>query len=310
MLIKNPQKSSTINRGIEFLITKQTEDGAWKDFKLPPGVSDIWVTAYTGLHLYQIFKECQFEDQKILNKAVNWLTTHMGNDAGWAYNAQCPSDADSTANAILFLQKLNFPISHRTYFFLLSFRKQDGGFCTYYPEKQNDSWGISHPDVTPVIGMALLKMLKNYPTRLNQLKGYIQQGQNKQGLWQSFWWKTPLYSTARNLDFAQEASIQYKLQPLKHTLLKTSAKNPFEIALALYCLLKLGVKDDLLPMLETLCQLQLPDGSWSSSPILRLTSRENSFPWKSTDSGRLYCDQNRILTTATVLRSISLFHIL
>ena len=302
---------STIEKGIAFLCSQQHSNGTWQDFHLPTGISDSWVTAYIGLHLYWVCIEYNSSPRENnLARAAHWLASHSLKNGGWSYNAHCAADSDTTAHTILFLQKLGEPVSPKSYDFLLSFQNQDGGFGTYHYFIEGDTWGQSHPDVTPVAAIALAEHLKNYPVKLKNLLAYIRLNQNQNGLWESFWWKTPLYSTTRNLDSVQELGIDYDQQSLKRSLLNLNGRIPFDMALALYCRLRLSLWSDLLPRVKVLCKSQLPDGSWPSFPGLRLTSRRCRKPWRVSTSGRLYSDQNRLFTSATVLRSLSLYYAL
>jgi hypothetical protein len=58
-------------------------------------------------------------------------------------------------------------------------------------------------------------------------------------------------------------------------------------------------------LLDDICATQCDDGSWASKPMLRLTAAKAHRPWSSPESGRIYADQRRIFTTATVVAAIS-----
>ncbi len=85
--------------------------------------------------------------------------------------------------------------------------------------------------------------------------------------------------------------------------------NSFERALLLSSLLFFprGRERAILDLLDQLVESQEADGSWESAPMLRVTRRDCFEPWKPGDPDRLYCDQNRLFTTATVLEALSVF---
>ncbi len=45
---------TAIQKGVHFLIERQSLDGAWRDFSLEPGESDSWATAYVAGCLSQV----------------------------------------------------------------------------------------------------------------------------------------------------------------------------------------------------------------------------------------------------------------
>jgi hypothetical protein len=88
------------------------------------------------------------------------------------------------------------------------------------------------------------------------------------------------------------------------------AGNAFERALLLDSLLRAqgGARSCRVDALvEHLVAEQLPDGSWRSAPVLRVTHRECASPWERTDAGSLYADPRRLFTSATVLSALCRF---
>src|SRR4051812_27115425 len=91
----------TLRHAAAFLCAHQDEDGAWRDFVMPPGRSDAWVTAYIGRALHRIDA---VDLAPKLERAAAWLLGHVEHDGGWSYRAgHVPSDADSTAHVLAFL---------------------------------------------------------------------------------------------------------------------------------------------------------------------------------------------------------------
>lgn len=289
-----------------YLLAKQSADGAWRDFSTEPGVADAWTTAYVGLCLLTMPGSTRPEDwQPSLVRAATCLSAQMDRFSGWRYNASCPPDADSSAHAILFLRHCGVEVPIQAYARLLSFGRPDGGFATYLVPSACDSWGRSHPCVTPVAVHALLTCLACDDPRLARSLEYIRSGQTATGLWLSFWWESHLYSTAVNLEAAIELDLEFDRATLAESLRALRPTTAFELALLSRCLTMLGRLADAEQVTDALLQQQGSDGSWPSSPILRVTRHSCFAPWQERDPGPLHADQERLFTTATALRSLA-----
>jgi squalene cyclase len=240
--------------------------------------------------------------------AARWLNDNMSADYGWGYNEIVGSDADSTSYAILFLKSAGQQVPDAAYTLLVNFQRPDGGFSTYLPSGEPNSWNVSHPDVTPV---ALLAMLTHSVPDCGVIQrgiDYILQQKISLGLWNSFWWRSCLYGTAASLSLLEAEGIE---MPLSTALIQVEPNNAFEAALLISCLLYEGrdaSHDMIRDLVEDLISQQQPDGSWKTAPILRITRRDCYEPWASADAGQLYAEQNRLFTTATVLHALAKVH--
>jgi prenyltransferase beta subunit len=149
-----------IRKGVQFLIKMQSPDGAWRDFALEPGESDSWVTAYVGGCLSRVLLELTTPGHdEALNRAIQWLRGVMRAGGGWGYNGNCPVDSDSTALSVLLLSCSENSLPEMCYDRLLEFQRTDGGFATFERRDPANAWGVSHPDVSPVVLHALLTKL-------------------------------------------------------------------------------------------------------------------------------------------------------
>jgi hypothetical protein len=295
-----------LSAAVRFLLAGQSADGAWRDFSTEPGVADAWTTAYVGLSLLTLPEDLRpAEWQPSLVRAATWLRGRMDRFAAWGYNSECPPDADSSAHAILFLRHCGVDVPLQAYARLLSFARPDGGFTTYLlPDAAEDSWGISHPCVTPVVLHALLTCLPAEDPRIAPSLAYIRSGQTAAGLWPSFWWGTPLYGTAVSLEAAVELELDFDRDRLATSLAALRPATPFELALLARCLMMLGLPEAE-GVTESLLRSQEADGGWPSSPMLRVTRRSCFAPWQEPDPGPLHADPERLFTTATALRSLA-----
>ncbi len=136
----------------DFLLREKRSDDYWMDFALPIGPSDAWVTAYitailsrmSGLHVE-------------LDRPARILRTWFRPNLGWGENGNAPTDADSTALALLTLKRLDRPIPDGASDILMRYRLHKGGYCHDLNSDVDDEHGTGAPEIT---GIALLAMLE------------------------------------------------------------------------------------------------------------------------------------------------------
>src|SRR5262249_12382473 len=93
---------------------------------------------------------------------------------------------------------------------------------------------------------------------------------------------------------------------LGRSLRAMQARTAFEAALQLLCFVRVGMSAATIAQCaDTLHAAQLVDGSWTCSPVLRLTSRSVYDPWADADPGPLYADEQRLFTTVTVVAALA-----
>src|SRR6185503_21036142 len=96
--------SGAVRAALDFLLKSQDGQGAWKDFLLPGGNSNVWVTAYVG----DVLAVRPEEDARNAARAGwRFLEKVMTPDGGWSYNPQVPGDADSTLWGLRLAENLN-----------------------------------------------------------------------------------------------------------------------------------------------------------------------------------------------------------
>lgn len=308
----NAEIRSVVERSIisslEYILSHQSANGSWVDWSLPTGESDAWTTAFVGYKLALIpkgFKDIVIESTDI---ASEWMLGHSKSDEGWGFNDKIGSDADSTAHAILFLTSCGAAIPERSYGRLKEFQGRDGGFSTYSPGEGFGSWTMSHPDVTPVALLALLTKHGGIDSTICLGIDYILRQRTPEGLWNSFWWDSPLYSIERNLAFLDAVSAYSDTARTLENLLQIRPRNAFERSLMISSILYADSRSPPIKIRELVRQLlveQQPDGSWRSRSILRLTNNSCSEPWNCKDCGPLFSDPHNLFTSATVLGAIS-----
>ena len=293
-----------------FLLGQQSADGCWSDWDLPPGPSDQWTTAYIAGRLAVAPGPLALSSATARSRAAAWLIEQEFLGGGWGYRASVGPDADSTAWALLFLAGEGAPVSHSSYEFLMGFQRPDGGFSTYPVAAGLGSWCNSQVDVTAVAARALLRGThREYRSVVDGALRYLAERRGPDGVWDSFWWASPLYATAAVLALMREAGVRVDPEVAESWLSTSAPGNPFEQALLLECFVQSGRAGaaPALAMLDVLLREQLADGSWPSVPVLRLTDRDVTNGVESVTTGPLFGDGDRLFTTATVLAALSSF---
>ena len=302
--------TGAIDAGLEFLLARQSPQGFWTDWRLPPGESRVWTTAYVGYRLSAVRGGDPDRLRAALRKAADWLAAHEFAGGGWGYAEHVGPDADTTAMATLFLASQGVSISPKADERLRAFQRDDGGFATFAPGQSFGAWVVSHPDVSATAVAALLASgLRPDPNpHIERGIAYCLRQRTPAGLWNSFWWESCLYATEANLSMLRRADADHDGRTTLDALSLIRPKNCFEHALLLLCLLHAGAAAEALHSGKEVAALraaQSEDGSWPSAPILRLTDRACGEPWAQEDAGPLFADENRIFTTATAVASLA-----
>jgi hypothetical protein len=301
--------AAAVSRGLGFVLAAQDAQGAWTDWALPPGSSPDWTTAHVGLRLSSLGPPDRAALVEPLVRAAHWLLSRQSAGGGWGYNRAVEPDADSTAQALLFLAATGESAPPDACTFLARHQQPDGGFATFAPDSFTGSWGLSHPEITPV---ALLG-LRAHPTGLpqdNLARGlaWLQHARRSDGLWNSFWWSTPLVATEVSLAFLAALGMT---EPLPSTLARWTPADSLETALLLSITSPAAPRPHLEQLARQLLANQMDDGSWKSAPALRITARDCERPWEATEaarSGPLFADPQRLHSTATALAALSKAH--
>jgi squalene-hopene/tetraprenyl-beta-curcumene cyclase len=294
--------------GVQFLLSRQHPDGHWSDWQLPPGSSDQWTTAYIGARLATTQEPFLSGSATARRAAAAWLIEHQLPGGGWGYCDSVGADADSTAWSLLFLSAELPQVDRSSFDFLAGFQRPNGGFSTYGAESGLGSWCNSQVDVTAVAARALFQRpVQEFGAIVERTLDYLDREQRPDGMWDSFWWDTPLYSSAAVLAIMRDADRAIDTERIAAALERTPAGNCFELALLLECLAQCGRAGEASAAAAqgTILRAQLCDGSWPSVPILRLTDWRVADPAGRRDAGTLFADPNRLFTTATAIAALA-----
>ncbi|MEM7132923.1 MAG: prenyltransferase/squalene oxidase repeat-containing protein [Chloroflexota bacterium] len=326
---------AAIHSATQFLLTACDSQGWWRDFRLAPGSSDEWVTAYIGLTLASL-------GTRPANIAAlrGWrlLAARRSSSSGWGYNAFPPPDADSTLWALSLAQILGCAERRQAkqgYDFLKQHIHPDGGVMTYadhrpirqfigaVEEISFSGWCAPHVCVTA----AAAQLPEFHTVACNFLRG----AQEEDGHWASYWWAEDEYATAlavealaRSGDSSDQTRIQRATQWMSSRVsmdgwVSSSVQpsgSPFATALAVRALI---VGDDsqaksalLNRAIRWLLQQQQPNGAWRPSAGLRVPFPNCIHPQKNDSwvvggltEGGISLDLHGVFTTATVLQALN-----
>lgn len=184
-----------------FLLSAQDENGGWRDFLLPAGLSTSWVTAYVGEALL-VTGQPDKTTIDASKRAWQFLSDSTVGEGGWSYNPTVPGDADSTIWGIRFASALDETYSdcaQRAISFLNTHYSADGGVKTYATAKPIRRY-IGVPAFVPFKGWtqshacvsAAAANLIDVPDHLIH---YLLETQNRDGSWPAYFWFDNEYST-------------------------------------------------------------------------------------------------------------------
>jgi hypothetical protein len=311
-----------VSQAIHYIMIKREKDGSWNDFALPEGKSDEWTTAYiiaTLCRIPHISKE--------LTPSVDWLRKRYRPGYGWGYNMSSMTDAESTALAILALKRMNEPLPEDAATTLLKYRLPGGGYSAFKDWDLDRENGLGAVEITSA---ALLAQIETESIEIDQICESVVNLRSQQrvdGGWNSFWWKDDMLATYRTV-LALNAISQFVSakgdRQLPTDIIKLAVKcvtstrpsisaqaipnEPFLLGLWLGSWV--GVNGSVFypsihRIINSLRSQQQQDGCWLSVPIRRVAMTKLLRPWARSDSGRLYMDQECLITTTTTINGLN-----
>jgi hypothetical protein len=288
--------TEALDGGANYLLRSQSRDGFWRDYHLPPGMSEAWSTGWVGWSLAQCAGQKQISG--VLRRAA--LALHGScRQGGWGYNCGTTADADSTAWSLRFLDTLGVRFGRVTTDGLEAYLDLQGRAHTFL-EPTDGSWADAHADVTPVVGLALLSTGAPLDT-LQKVRTAVLNACAREGVWHSFWWPTDAYATAWSLEFLRNSGgIPRGVATNVESWLRKGNGDPnsFECSFRLLIMMALGLRNDHLAsqLVGRLLDSCNGDNGWEPSSFLRVP-RKTDDP-ESKDG--LYPDTEGLMTTAIV----------
>ena len=318
---------------VSYILQNQAPDGYWSDFVTLAGESTHWVTAYCATALNS-------KAAAAVRRASDALLSVQKADGGWGYNTIVPSDADSTAYALLALKNLQSIASSKTAEdCLATFQAEDGGFFTYHPDLIREylklprtyslsGWCSPTVEVTCAAARSLVGC-KRHAEKVQAAWEFVKNAQDRDGGWPVYWWTTRLFSTYQAVTFAKSlsdvqdvnrvigAAATYVQKEQNSDggwgLAKGLPSSAFSTALAILILKRsISGQEALRRGLNVLQIMQRRDGSWDSVPILRIPAPDCTDPdthqtWHVDRLGTMVIlrDPKRLFTTSTCFAALT-----
>ncbi|MEU1279114.1 prenyltransferase/squalene oxidase repeat-containing protein [Streptomyces sp. NPDC005805] len=295
-----------LDKAVEFLLAHQDADGAWREnFNLRAGYSGSWTTGYVGIRLRRA-QDRIHDVVPALKAATAWLSSQQQEDGGWDYNHNYRrNDSDSTGHAAVLINRVAGVHHDRAAQRLLDFQREDGGIASFDGCDADDSWGCSHPDVTPIAVQALMTASQPDMAVVRRALAYLATYPRSASLWPSYWWTTPLYSTLFAVELLTEHAYPYDSTGVLEAAMAVEDRSTFHLALRARLLKLLGDNRSAEADVSELLTRQLHDGGWDAEPIMRVTEQDAMLsPSGHQLRGRLEFDRRRLFTTATVLDAL------
>lgn len=284
--------------GIAYLVASQRADGMWHDYHaMPIGAATEWVTGFVTAALAETARELA---RDAVDRGVEALLAARPSASSWGFNASVAADADSTAWAIHALRGAGATVPREAIAFMRGLQRRDGGFATY---ARDDAWGKSHPDVTPVVALALAA---EEPELVHRALAYALAHADADGTWPAYWWRGRHYSSYWNrrllAAYGQTCAARRSVPPERSRWIVSAFDLAWVLALSV---LDADPACALEALAEQLVAQQQSDGRWPGADDLRVTAPICSHPW--VDSLGAYCTDDRgLITTASAVRALGL----
>jgi hypothetical protein len=277
-----------------FLLNAQDEDGFWRDYLLQPGISTAWTTACVGRVLTEYPAATQRARMALLRER---------RPTGWGYNMSVSTDADSTAWVLRFMARTGDACVYSAMDLLKPFITGNGAAQTFRNANFFGTWADEHADVTPAVGLALIECTGDSGLT-DRIRRCVLDNQRKDGSWNSFWWSTDAYATAKSLEFLnacggipeetrRSASAWLAARPL--------AASSFEAANLLAALVYCGQGNasQAQSVVEVLMDTRNVDGSWPASNVLLVPDQHSS-----SEPAPRFRDIRSLMSTSAVLEAL------
>lgn len=329
---QNSIKNSMFS-AIEFVKSKQQDNGSWREYVNQGGISNIWSTAFILSKISENSKlKSIFESE--ISKALIFLN-QKPKTVLWSYNTTWIEDADSTNFVFLSYLFNNKDIETELLEKWSLFQKINGGFSTYADnsnlivtlDDKNISdvkgWLFTHNCVSAVSFYFLANQNQESDSFAN-VKQYFDKNFKRE--LDSYWWTNNIYTyyylakTYQLLD--DKAKLNFIINEIKAKQNKNGSfsdaygENLFYTGLALEILL-LGEDDNSKKEIEKtisfLLKNQFNDGSWQNSNALQVPNSQDIkpadfvFPVSTFGMNVRAKEFNRLFTTSSILQSLSFY---
>lgn len=281
-----------IQRGCRFLKSRQGRDGCLRGFLLPPGASTSWITAHVAFVVEDVPALAELR-----SSAARFLARVGPDDGGWGYNRRVGIDVDSTAQALMVLQREGVEVPAFLPQVLLDAQDDAGGFPTYPPDggggRAKNGWQHPHLDVS-LIASLWLRRNNLLQERLERCSDWIRASLSKAGVPASYWWPGPEYGLWA---MGRAGVLRGESSEAVAAACRGAHEAP-QLAMALASALESDVEPETVRRtVVKLLRRQLDDGSWPCAVCLRVTTPRWTEPGGDAP-GSVYADHWRVFSTA------------
>lgn len=283
-------------QGARFLERQQRDDGSLRGFCLYPGASSCWLTA----HVCFVVESVPLLD-RFAARGARYLSSHGADDGGWGYNRHVAVDCDSTAQALMVLQRFALPTPEFLCERLAAAQTACGGYPTYVPlraEAPRDAWQTAHVDVSAMV-LECLRRSGAHAPRVARGEAWLE-AHSSDGVLTSYWWNDDAYGLWLQ---ARTGGLSGQARSALRAVLTSPLGCP-QWAMAVSAALAMeGLEDELRTATRRLLAAQLADGSWPCAPCLRVTSPHYRGPLRSAP-GAVVADRRRVFATAHAVAAL------
>lgn len=285
-----------IAHGARFMRRQQRVDGSLRGFCLYPGASSSWLTAHVCFTV-----EAVPALDRLARRAARWLAVHGADDGGWGYNRRVAADCDSSAQALMVLERHALPYPAFLLQNLAAAQASCGGYPTYVPQAGNaprDGWQAVHGEVSAMV-LACLRRAGGFDARVARCEAWLHD-KLRSGVLTSYWWGDDAYALWLQ---ARTGLLSAQAAPAIRALLDSGRACP-QLPMALSAALALErFEFDIASAGRRLLAAQLADGSWPCAPCLRVTD-SRVFEPASHSAGEVAADRRRVFSTAHALAAL------
>lgn len=330
-LIENNLQHS-ISLGVQFIKSKQQNDGSWREYVNQGGISNTWSTAFITSKISECATLKTFFEKEI-PKALGFLDQNKIKKL-WGYNTTWIEDADSTNFVLISLRKNNIHIENEILENWLLFQTPSGGFSTYTDKSylltalddknilDANGWLSVHNCVSAV-SFYFLAQQNQENGSFKAIKKHFDVNISTE--LNSYWWTSNIYTyyyLAKTYQILNEIDkVNYILSKISDVQNENGSfsdiygENLFYSGLALEAMLlnPTNNQQKIEKTISFLLQNQFSDGSWQNSNALQVPNAQDTepnnihFPIVTFGMNVRAKEFNRLFTTTSILKSLAVY---